>query len=47
MVYYIGLDIAKRSHTALARIADRNVVWLDLSISNDRDGFEPLQQHLQ
>jgi transposase len=30
----------------LALTADRNVVWSDLSISNDRDEFETLQPHL-
>ncbi|MCO5186593.1 MAG: IS110 family transposase [Anaerolineae bacterium] len=43
---YIGIDIAKRSHTALALTADRDIVWSDVSVSNDRDGFEALQQRL-
>lgn len=39
---YIGIDIAKRSHTALALHADCQVQWADFKFSNDRAGFETL-----
>ena len=36
---YIGIDIAKRSHTALALTADRDIVGQMCQATNDRDGF--------
>lgn len=39
---YIGIDIAKRSHTALALQDDRHPLWSDFEFANDRDGFESL-----
>lgn len=39
---YIGIDIAKRSHTALALQDDRQSLWSDFEFANDRDGFEAL-----
>ena len=39
---YIGIDIAKRSHTALALQADRQWLWSDFEFANNRDGFESL-----
>ncbi len=43
---YIGIDIAKRSHTALALQDDRQSVWADFEFANNRDGFESLQARL-
>ena len=43
---YIGIDIAKRSHTALALQDDRQRVWADFEFANDRDGFESLQARI-
>ncbi|MCO5207305.1 MAG: hypothetical protein M9928_20035 [Anaerolineae bacterium] len=30
----------------MALTADRDIVWSDVSVTNDRDGFEALQQRL-
>ncbi len=43
---YIGIDIAKRSHTALALQDNRQSVWADFEFANNRDGFESLQARL-
>jgi transposase len=43
---YIGIDIAKRSHTALALQDDRQRAWADFEFANDRDGFESLQARI-
>lgn len=43
---YIGIDIAKRSHTALALQDDRQRAWVDFEFANDRDGFESLQARI-
>ncbi len=39
---YVGIDIAKRSHTALALQVNRQWLWSDFEFANNRDGFESL-----
>lgn len=46
-MHYIGIDIAKRSHVALALTHTRDVVWSDMVVTNDRAGFDALLSRLK
>ena len=46
-MYYVGIDIAKRTHVAVIMNEDNSLKVKPFSFSNDRTGFKKLLIHLQ
>lgn len=46
MYDYVGIDIAKRKHNALAMDDSREIHWSNFEFSNNRQGFECLRDQL-